>query len=97
MFKLSFPINAIYGWAVALVFLFVMAFLWFICYAVIVPIRSASLSAMAPFDVEGSTHPAFLLADVFMNNLWTFFLAISTLVLLLWIFHYAQRKEAMGL
>lgn len=98
MLKLPrFPVNAIYGWTVALVFLFVIAFLWFITYAVMDPIRTAIGTAMAPYDVPGSPYPAFELADTFMHNLWLYMLAISSFVLLLWIYHYAQRKEAMGI
>lgn len=92
--KPLFPINAIYAWAVSLVFLFVMVFLWFICYAVIMPIRAGVTSNMVQFE-NMTSYASWPLADLFMANVWIYFLVISSIAVLLWVFHYTQRKGEM--
>lgn len=86
-----FPINAIYTWAVAIVFLFVMVFLWAITWAVIVPLRNAVTPVMAQF-ANHTSYANWTLADTFMYNFWVYFLVLSTIAILLWSFHYAQQR-----
>lgn len=83
--------GAMYGWMVIVVFLFVMVFLWAICWAVIVPIRASTTISMAQF-ANHTSYPNWTLVDTFMNNFWTYFLALSVFAILLWSYHYAQRR-----
>lgn len=83
--------GAMYGWMVILVFLFIMVFLWAIAWSVIVPLRASSTIAMAQF-VNHTSYPSWALADNFMNSFWTYFLALSVFAILLWSYHYAQRR-----
>lgn len=84
--------RILYTFAVVIVTLFVMAFIWFIMYAVVMPTRAAILTNMAQYDTANSTYSSFELADAFVNNLWAFFLVILVFGVLYWVYIYSQRK-----
>lgn len=86
------PCRVLYIYAVVVVALFLMAFMWLIFYASISQIRGAITSTMIQYDTNGSAYGSFELADAFMSNLWAFFLVVVFFGLLLWVYHYAQRK-----
>lgn len=86
------PARILYIYAVLIVALFVMGFLWIVLYACIQPIQAGIASQMVQYDVNGSSYPHYQLADAFMSNLWTLFLVIVVFGLLYWVFIYAQRK-----
>jgi len=87
--------GAMYAWAVIIVFLFVTVFLWFITYAVITPLRASVTPLMTEFE-NHTAYANFALADTFMYNVFLFFLALSTIAVLLWSYHYAQRRGVRG-
>lgn len=83
--------GTMYSWMTIIVFLFIIVFLWAVCYAVIVPIRASTTAVMSQFE-NHTSYSAFALADTFMNNIWYYFLAISTIAILLWSYYYAQSR-----
>lgn len=84
------PVRALYVVGVVVVFLFLMGFLWFICYAVLSPLRLAAMGQAVQY-YEVDTFDNLLLADTFMTNLWTYFLVIAVVGLLYWVWIYSQR------
>lgn len=87
------PTRQIYTYGVVLLGLFLFAFLWFIMWAVFDPVRASITSIMSQYDVANSTYQSFELADTFMNNLWLYMLVLATFILLIWVFHYSQRRN----
>lgn len=83
--------GAIYIWLVSIVFLFIMAFLWFVFYYAITPVRTASNNLTAAYS-NHTSYAALELADTFMFNLWFYFLALAFIGILLWSYHAAQRR-----
>lgn len=88
------PVRAIYVYAVILVSLFIMGFLWVIFNAVVVPLQAGISTAMSPYNVANTSYQNYVLADTFMTNLWTYILVLFVLGLLLWVYHYSQRERA---
>lgn len=89
------PIRVLFVYAVIMVALFLMAFIWLIGYAVIAPLRGAILQNMAQYDVANSSYQSFESADTFMNNLWIYLLVIVVFILLCWVYIYSQQKGEM--
>ena len=85
--------GVMYVYAVVIVGLFVMAFLWFVVWASFTPLRTGVTDIMTQYNNESSPYPNFLLADTFMYNLWAFFMAIVVFGLLYWAWLYSQRKN----
>lgn len=81
--------GVLYIYALILVGLFVMGFLWFITWASITNVRTAINISQYQND---TTYQALQLADTFMNNFWTYFLVIFFFGLLYYVLIYAQRK-----
>lgn len=91
------PVRVLYQMGVTIVFLFVLAFLWFLFYAVVTPLQTAIATSMTPFDVSNSTYPAYELANTFIENLWGYFLAVAIIGgLATWLYIYAQRKGVVA-
>lgn len=86
-----FATRQLYIYGVIVVTLFVMAFVWFICFAVITPVRTGITAQMTQYN-STNTYGNFELADTFMSNLWAYILVITVLGLLYWVYHYSQRK-----
>ncbi len=88
--------RILYVFGVALVFLFLFGFLWVVMYNVFVPLQTSVLSSMSQYDVANTSYAAFEVADVFLTNLWTYFLILGVLALLYWVWVYSQRKNVQG-
>jgi len=88
-------INALFVYAVIIVALFLMAFIWLINYAVIAPLRAGILNGMTQYDVANTSYQSFEYADTFMFNFWGSFLVIAVFILLCWVYIYSQHKGEM--
>lgn len=86
-----FPVKVMYVYAVIIVCLFVMGFLWYVMDLVFVAVRGAMLPVMSNYS-NHTAYSTFALADTFMANVWKYFLAIMMLGLLLYVIVYSQRK-----
>jgi len=93
--RLNQLFRVLYVYAVVLVTLFVMAFLWLVLYAVVVPLQAGINSIMAQYDVANSSYQSYELANTFMTNLWAYLLVLVVLGLAYWIYIYSQRREVV--
>lgn len=87
------PTRIIYVFATVGVFLFVMAFIWFLFYAIIQPI-SATMTPVADsfYNSSWSLDQPFTLATSFMDSFWQFLLMFAVFGLALWVYSYSQRR-----
>lgn len=84
--------GQVYTYAVFIIGVFIFAFLWIVLWANVDPIGSSVDSHMTQYNVANSSYDAYTLASTFMSNLWLFLLVIAIGILLIWGFHYSQRK-----
>jgi len=80
-----------YSYAVVIITLFLMGFLWLMWQTVVLQVRAGIISQMATYENE-TAYATFELADIFVFNVWTFFLLIMMFGLLFFVIVYAQRK-----
>jgi len=88
------PTNILYTVGVLIVGLFVLALIWFGIYSVYVPLSSAITTSLSPYDIANTTYQSYELADVFMDNVFTYILVIAGIGLLYWAFLHEQRGSA---
>lgn len=92
-FKVLFPIQVIYVFATIGVFLFLMAFVWFMFYAIIQPISASLTPVAASFhNSSWSLDQPLSLATSFMDNFWQFLLFFAMFGLAYWVYMYSQRR-----
>jgi len=72
--------------------IFLFGFLYFALYIPISQIQTSIANVMSGYSGD-STYASYQLADIFMQNLWTYLLVIMVLGLLYWAWIYSQRKS----
>lgn len=89
------PIRALYTYAVILSVLFVMAFVWLFLNEAVASIRAGIVPGMTQYE-NHTNYQTFVLADVFVGQLWTLFLFLVIIGLAYWVFIYSQRRKYVG-
>ena len=87
------PTRIIYVFATAITFLFIIALVWFMLYAVILPI-GASLTTVADTFHNSSwpLHTNLTQAETFMSYFWQLLLVFAVFGLAYWVWITSQRK-----
>lgn len=83
--------GVMYVYAVIIISLLVLAFFWFMFYTAIAPTRTAISTTMTQYDTA-DPYDAFVLADLFMQNVWLYMLALVVIGLAYWGYQYSQRR-----
>ena len=83
------PLQFLYTFAVALVFIIVVALVWYMLSYIIGAVQVAGRSVAQSM---GSVDFTYVQIDSFFTVLFTGFLAIAMIILLYWVLHYTQIK-----
>ena len=87
------PTRIIYVFATIGVFLFVMAFIWFLFYAIMQPISAAISPIATSFHNDSwSLDQPLTLSLTFMDSFWEFLLMFAVFGLAYWVYSYSQRR-----
>lgn len=74
-------------------FLFIIGFVWFVAWAVIVPIDNAISPVAESFHNESwGLYEEFGYAQTFMTNFWLYLLALAFFGLVFFVYMYSQRR-----
>ncbi len=81
--------RVIYVYAVVIISLMLMAIFWFIFQQIVEAVQVAGRTLANNF---GSTSPTYTQADLFMTNIFTYFLVLMLIGMTYWAYIYSQRK-----
>ena len=83
----------IYIFATIIVFLFVVAVVWFVVWAIITPVSDAITPIATSYhNASWPLYDQLNYSLTFMTNFWQYLLALAFFGLVLWVYMYSQHR-----